>query len=80
MILSAIAPTCPFMFCENDCMCKKQSAVNNFSCEGMQVGLQQAERTVQVLEGQKPGCLGPSLRSDCAFLCFFSNKDDYMLL
>lgn len=48
MILSAIAPTCPFMFCENDCMCKKQSAVNNFSCEGMQVGLlQQAERALQ---------------------------------
>lgn len=47
MILSTIAPICPFVFCENDSLCKNQSAVNNFRCEGMQVGLQQAEMTVQ---------------------------------
>lgn len=51
MILSAIAPTCHVMLSENESVCKKRPAVNSFSCKGEQVGLQQAEGTVQSTEG-----------------------------
>lgn len=51
MILSTIAPTCPVMLDENKYVCKKQPAVNSFSCEGEQVGLQQAEGIVNSTGG-----------------------------
>ena len=51
MILSTIAPTRPVTLGENEYVCKKQPAVNSFSCEGEQVGLQQAEGTVQSTGG-----------------------------
>lgn len=57
MIFSAIAPTCRVMLGENEYVCKKQPAVNSFSCKGQQVGLQQAEGTVQStggVEARKP--------------------------
>lgn len=39
------------MLGENKYVCQKQPAVNSFSCEGEQVGLQQAEGTVNSTGG-----------------------------